>query len=191
MLNQRQQYRPAWGEWHGAPFSVFSWLSGHDSKLSQREALCWCCCSSSPHGNPPSSSPHANSPLTPPPPLPFSPLSPLFSSFSFSLPSLPFPHPPAAPLPPPVAFFLSLLLPRTALHDREAKNSTRNPRINSEAGGGKSAHTRSYPPAPPRIQRFSWFAKAFIGVFIREIRTVSDYILSPWIDKSPNGIDPP
>lgn len=29
-----------WGGGHGAPFSVFSWLSGHDSEPSQRGALC-------------------------------------------------------------------------------------------------------------------------------------------------------
>lgn len=53
---------------------------------------------------------------------------------------------------------LSLLRPRAALHDRGAKNSIRNPPINSEKGGGKregdvSAHKVINPslPAPPSM----------------------------------------
>lgn len=109
--------------------------------------VCGCCCSWSPHGNPPPPPLHANTPL--------SPLSPLFSFFHLSLFLI---HPLLLFLFPLPLLSLSLsLLPRTALHDREAKNSTRNPRINSEEGGGggggvgrvgESAHTRS-PPSPP------------------------------------------
>lgn len=135
------------GGGHGAPFSVFSWLSGHDSEPSQRGALCVDAAAVEVRMGTPSPPPlHANTPL--------SPLSPLFSFFHLSLFLI---HPLLLFLFPLPLLSLSLsLLPRTALHDREAKNSTRNPRINSEEGGGgggvgrvgESAHTRS-PPSPP------------------------------------------
>lgn len=133
-----------WGGGHGAPFSVFSWLSGHDSEPSQRGALCVDAAAVEVRMGTPSPPPlHANTPL--------SPLSPLFSFFHLSLFLI---HPLLLFLFPLPLLSLSLsLLPRTALHDREAKNSTRNPRINSEEGGGgggvgrvgESAHTRSPP----------------------------------------------
>lgn len=134
------------GGGHGAPFSVFSWLSGHDSDPSQRGALCVDAAAVEVRMGTPSPPLHANTPL--------SPLSPLFSFFHLSLFLI---HPLLLFLFPLPLLSLSLsLLPRTALHDREAKNSTRNPRINSEEGGGgggvgrvgESAHTRS-PPSPP------------------------------------------
>lgn len=128
---------PSCAEWHGAPFLCFSCLSGHDSKLCVVLQLksAW---------EPPPALPTPYFP-TPPP----SPLHPISSSSSF-----------------PSCFFLffallSLLHPRMALHDGEAKNSTRNPRISSdgELGGLRrtSAHTRSWDPPTPPLQMFFFF----------------------------------
>lgn len=86
------------GGGHGAPFSVFSWLSGHDSEPSQRGALCVDAAAVEVRmGTPP-----------PPPPCKYPPLT-SFSSLLL-LPSLPLSHPPAAPLPLPAASSLPLAL---------------------------------------------------------------------------------
>ena len=208
MVNQRKQYRPVWRQWHAAPF--FSpWLSGHDSKPLAAGIFVLMLL-------------QLRSAWEPPPPLSLCILSILLFLLS-SIPASSPSHPPLYPcysvfLPPPppaafLLFFLSLLHPRTALHDQRAKNSIRNPRINSGEGGGEEEdvcvcvcvfgcvcvcvcmwgrqRTQGHKTA---LQCFSWFVTVPISVailFFFFFLPCQIWFYCPELIKSPNCIDPP
>lgn len=174
-----------WGGTRRSLFCFFLAVWSRFRALTAWSFVCGCCCSWSPHGNPPS-----------PPSMQIPPshlfllsspssISPSFSSTRCSSSSS-----------------RCLFSPSRSLSSHARLSTTERLKIapgipasiqkkeeeEEVWGGWGSQLTQGHPPPPPThtsvpIQHISWFAPAHISVFIHETHTVSDFISSPWIDK--------